>query len=102
MAEGGGEGSGEEDKKVQLAKVAGIVLALGIGWSILRPKKKVVVDDVVDTEESEDAGDKSITVGEGDTLYSISKKYDVSVDDLKSVNALSSDTIVLGSELRIP
>lgn len=37
----------------------------------------------------------------GDTLYGISRKYSVSVDQLKRVNGLSSNNIMKGQSLRI-
>ncbi|MCB9032646.1 MAG: LysM peptidoglycan-binding domain-containing protein [Chitinophagales bacterium] len=37
----------------------------------------------------------------GDTLYSISKKYNISVEDLKTINELSSNSIDLGQILKI-
>lgn len=44
---------------------------------------------------------KSHTVQKGDTLYSISKKYNVTVSTLKSLNGLKADTIQLGKKLII-
>ena len=41
------------------------------------------------------------TVQKGETLYGISKKYNVRVDAIKYINALQSDTIALGSRLII-
>ncbi len=38
----------------------------------------------------------------GETLYSIAGKYQVTVDDLKNWNALVSDEIVVGQQLRMP
>jgi hypothetical protein len=38
----------------------------------------------------------------GDTLFSLAGRYQTSVDDLKRVNGLTSDTIRLGQSLRIP
>ncbi len=40
-------------------------------------------------------------VEQGDTLYSISKKYNISLDDLQELNGLTDNTISLGQELRI-
>ena len=42
------------------------------------------------------------TVAPGDTLYGLSRRYGSSVSALKSANGLSSDTIVIGQQLRIP
>ncbi|GGA63455.1 3D domain-containing protein [Ornithinibacillus halotolerans] len=38
-------------------------------------------------------------VKKGDTLYAISKQYDISVDELKAWNNLTSDLILVGQEL---
>lgn len=44
---------------------------------------------------------KYYVVEKGDTLYSIAKKYNMSVDDLMYVNELSSTTIQIGQQLVI-
>lgn len=41
-------------------------------------------------------------VGSGDTLYSLAQRYGTSVDDLKRVNGLTSNSIRAGQSLRIP
>jgi LysM repeat protein len=38
----------------------------------------------------------------GDTLYKISKEFDVSIDNIKQANNLSSNNIQVGQELNIP
>ncbi len=48
-------------------------------------------------------GKKSVyRVDKGDTLYSISRKYRISVEQLKKENNLDSNTIYIGQELIIP
>lgn len=42
------------------------------------------------------------TVASGDTLYRISRRYDVSVDSLRRLNGLSGNTIRVGQALQIP
>ena len=42
------------------------------------------------------------TVKSGDTLWSISKKYNTTVSELKSFNNLSSNTLSIGQILKIP
>lgn len=42
------------------------------------------------------------TVQKGDTLYSIAKKYNISVNQLKTLNNLSSDIISIGQQILIP
>tara|TARA_Y100000758_G_scaffold168260_1_gene119556 strand:- start:20 stop:199 length:180 start_codon:yes stop_codon:yes gene_type:complete len=42
---------------------------------------------------------KFYTVRKGDTLYSISKKFNISVDDLIKYNRLNSEGISIGEEI---
>jgi murein DD-endopeptidase MepM/ murein hydrolase activator NlpD len=48
------------------------------------------------------AEDQSITIKKGDTLYSISKKYNIPIDILKEYNQLTSNKIIAGRTLLIP
>ncbi|MEZ5056434.1 MAG: LysM peptidoglycan-binding domain-containing protein [Saprospiraceae bacterium] len=41
------------------------------------------------------------TVAKGDTLYNISRKYGITVNQLKTLNSMQSDTIHLGQKLRV-
>ncbi|KPM50071.1 hypothetical protein AFM12_00070 [Jiulongibacter sediminis] len=43
----------------------------------------------------------SYTVKKGDTLFSIAKRNDISVAQLKSLNNLSSNTISVGQVLKV-
>lgn len=45
--------------------------------------------------------DKSYRVAQGDTLYSISRKFNLSVDQLIEMNSLSSNAIAIGQILKI-
>jgi len=45
---------------------------------------------------------QTYTVKSGDTLYSIARKYNISVNDLKSLNNLSSTLLSIGQTLLIP
>ena len=42
------------------------------------------------------------TVVRGDTLWGLSKKYNVTVDAIKQANGMTRDTVVLGAKLKIP
>jgi len=45
---------------------------------------------------------KTHTVAAGDTLYSISKKYHLSVDELKSLNKLKTGAVIhVGQTLKV-
>lgn len=41
-------------------------------------------------------------VAKGDTLYSLSKRYNTTVDAIKRMNRLSSNALTIGQELKIP
>lgn len=45
---------------------------------------------------------ETYTVKFGDTLYSIAKKFDTTVDKIKSQNSLSADALTVGQVLKIP
>ena len=45
---------------------------------------------------------KNYTVTRGDTLYGISKQFDVPVETIKRLNNLTSNTISIGQKLQIP
>ena len=47
------------------------------------------------------ANGSTYTVGEGDTLYSISKRYNLTVKELQELNGLTSSEISLGQELQV-
>ena len=48
------------------------------------------------------SGTKIHIVEKGDTLYSLSKRYNTTVDAIKSTNRLSSNSLAIGQELKIP
>lgn len=59
-------------------------------------------DIIFISEPAEDDEESPLyTVEKGDTLSDISKKFGVSVEDIKEWNSLSSDIIVIGAELSI-
>lgn len=42
------------------------------------------------------------TVAKGDSLYQIAKKYNITVNDIKSLNNLTNNVLSIGQELKIP
>ncbi len=52
-------------------------------------------------KDKKDSKIKTYTVKKGDTLYSISRQFNISVDSLKKYNKLTSNTISIGQELII-
>ncbi|MHA4893720.1 glucosaminidase domain-containing protein [Pedobacter sp. PWIIR3] len=47
------------------------------------------------------SADKTYIVKKGDTLYNISNRFNISIDELKSINNLSADGIKIGQKLII-
>ena len=41
-------------------------------------------------------------VQKGDNLYNIANKYDVSINDIKTLNNLNSNTLTIGQIIKIP
>lgn len=54
------------------------------------------------TSQDNNTASKTYTVKTGDTLWSIAKKIDVSVNDLKAANNLTSNLLSVGQTLTIP
>lgn len=63
---------------------------ISVGQNLLIPKK-----------EAETSTNEYI-VKKGDTLYAIANKYNTTVDDLKSLNNLTSNSLSIGQTLKIP
>jgi LysM repeat protein len=52
-----------------------------------------------DTLSKTPPDDKIYTVKQGDTLYNISKRFGITVDDLKALNSMSDNGIKIGQKL---
>lgn len=62
----------------------------------------VIVGGTFLYQASAEASASTVQVKAGDTLWSLSTKYHTTVEALKSVNKLSSNTIHIGQTLSIP
>ena len=71
---------------------------LSIGQKILIPTPGNTAND----DSNSDTNDNYYIVKNGDSLYSIAKKYNVSVNELKEINNLPSNLISIGQELILP
>lgn len=54
------------------------------------------------TEQPQEEIENTYIVQKGDTLYSIANKYNITVNDLKQFNNLTTDTLYIGQVLQIP
>ena len=72
---------------------------LSIGQELNIPKGT----SIITPSEDEVINEGSIyKVQKGDTLYSISKKFNTSIDKIKELNSLVSDILTIGTNLLIP
>ena len=63
---------------------------LSIGQNLIIPGKDL------------DAIGEEYVVKKGDTLYSIARKYNTSVDNLKSINNIITDSLAIGQIIKLP
>lgn len=73
------------------------VTAPGAGASSAAPATPVAPADSARTTLT----GKHHTVAQGDTLYNISKRYNLTVDELKSLNNLADEGIKIGQQLQV-
>ena len=59
--------------------------------------QKLLVNDQKKNQDT-----NTYIVEKGDTLYSIAKKYSTTVNKIKELNNLKSDTLSIGQEITIP
>ncbi|EFS01922.1 probable N-acetylmuramidase, partial [Listeria seeligeri FSL S4-171] len=53
------------------------------------------------TSKPSNSATKTHTVKKGDSLWSVSRQYNTTVDNIKSWNKLTSNTIYIGQKLTI-
>ena len=56
---------------------------------------------IIPGKEAQATGDEYV-VKKGDTLYSIAIKYNTSVDNLKSINNITTDSLAIGQIIKLP
>ena len=75
----------------ELKKINGLTSnIINIGQVLKLPEKENIVDYDL------------YIVKKGDTLYKIANNYNISVNELKKINNLTSDTLSIGQELLVP
>ena len=71
---------------------------LQIGSELIIPLN----NDSLDNNDNNNQNSNTYIVKSGDSLYSIAKKFNTTVSELKNINNLSSNLLVIGKELIIP
>lgn len=62
----------------------------------------LTVGQVLNIPKQTGTTDNSYTVQSGDSLYSIARRFNTTVDELKTINNLTSDILSIGQKLLIP
>ena len=62
----------------------------------------LAIGQILKIPSEEVSSTNTYTVKSGDTLYGIASKYNTTVDELKSLNNLESNTLSIGQTLKIP
>lgn len=71
-------------------------------FDLTRFDDKKMKSSTIVKEKSKPKSDRVHVVSKGDTLYSVSKKYNITLERLIRVNKIKDQTIYLGQELTIP
>lgn len=78
-----------------------IMNANNLGTTFLQVGQVLTIpNSTIDDPQSDD--DQTYTVKAGDTLWSIAKKYNISVEELKRINNLTSNMLSIGQKLLLP
>ena len=72
---------------------------LSIGQELIIPEKDVIV---VPPTITPDNNQNTYTVSSGDSLYSIARRFNITVNEIKRLNNLTSNNLSIGQVLRIP
>ena len=89
--------------------VSEIIKLNNLKTTILQVNDKLIIPNYSDIKDNDEKTEEEInnnntiyTVQSGDSLYSISKKFGISIDSIKKENNLSSNLLSIGQELIIP
>ncbi|CAL5342760.1 unnamed protein product [Camellia sinensis] len=67
------------------------------------PQEPIIKKPITSVEQTvPESSTKTIEIVRGDTLWGLSRKYGVSIEEIKEANGLTGDTIYAGKKLIIP
>ncbi|MBR3162196.1 MAG: LysM peptidoglycan-binding domain-containing protein [Bacilli bacterium] len=67
---------------------------LSIGQTLLIPSGEIIEDIMTDNE--------FYTIKSGDTIYSIARLYNTTIDEIKTINNLTSNLVSVGQTIKLP
>lgn len=88
-----------ENEKQKLAREDKVFTE--INANIPQEKKKFSPVDTPPQGAEPIIADGTYTVGKGDTLYNIAKRFNLTVDELKTLNLIANDVVKLGQILKV-
>lgn len=78
------------------------ILSIGQVLDIRTPtESEIVIEECYGPDYSPPSKDTVYVVQKGDSLYSIAKKFNTSVDNIRTKNSLKNDVLSIGQQLRI-
>ncbi len=88
-------------EKYQLQKIDEEVLGDGSSSVDVQQKNEISDANIIKNDSENLSTEELYTVSQGDTLYSISKKFNISIEDLKKKNNLTENSLSLGQSLKV-
>jgi len=73
--------------------------------TVLQVGDRLIIPNYSDIESADTNNNNNLstyTVKSGDSLYSIAKRYNTTVDEIKRINSLTSNMLSIGQELLLP
>lgn len=79
-----------------------IIKENNLGTTMLFIGQQLLIPSIKEQEQNDVYNKNIYIVQKGDSLYSIAKKFNISVNELKSINNLTTNMISIGQKLIIP
>ena len=79
-----------------------IVSENNLGTTMLITGQQILIPSVKEEQKKEETNKNIYIVQSGDSLWNIAKKFNISVNELKNINNLSTNMLTIGQKLTIP